>query len=85
MSLGHRYEAREQAVREHLNIIAALRTGNAQAAADAMTRHIRQTAEAAVNLMFGIPAPRNNAGNHSQNNHRRAQRGVTAVVRKTKG
>jgi DNA-binding GntR family transcriptional regulator len=85
MSLGHRYESREQAVREHLNIIAALRTGNAQAAAGAMTRHIRQTAEAAVNLMFGIPAPRNNAGNHSQNNHRRAQRGVTAVVRKTKG
>ena len=54
MSLGHRYEAREQAVREHLAIIAALRDGDAQAAAEAMTRHIRQTAEAAVNLMFGI-------------------------------
>jgi DNA-binding GntR family transcriptional regulator len=84
MSLGHRYEAREQAVREHLAIIAALRTGNALAAADAMARHIRQTAEAAVNLMFGIPAPINGAGHHDSNHHRGTKRGA-AFARKTKG
>jgi DNA-binding GntR family transcriptional regulator len=85
MSLGHRYEAREQAVREHLAIIEALRGSNAQAAADAMTRHIRQTAEAAVNLMFGIPAPQNGADHHNRNHHRSAKRGAAAVARKTKG
>ena len=84
MSLGHRYEARELAVREHLAIIEALRGGSAPVAAEAMTRHIRQTAEAAVNLMFGIPAPRNHAANHDPNPHRRAPRGAT-VNRKTKG
>ena len=85
MSLGHRYEAREQAVREQLRIIEALRSGDAQAAAEAMTRHIRQTAEAAVNLMFGIPAPRNDAQNQKWNHHPRAQRGEAAVHRRTKG
>ncbi len=81
MSLGHRYEARDQAVREHLAIIAALRGGHAPAAAEAMTRHIQQTAEAAVKLMFGLPAPRNDAEN--LNHRRRAPR--AAAVRKTKG
>jgi len=85
MSLGHRYEAREQAVREHLSIIEALRGGNAHVAAEAMTRHIRQTAEAAVNLMFGIPAPRHDAQNHNGNHHSRARRGEAAVHRRTKG
>jgi DNA-binding GntR family transcriptional regulator len=80
MSLGHRYEAREQAIREHLAIIEALQGGDAQAAADAMTRHIRQTAEAAVNLMFGVPAPANGAGSHDRGN-----RGKKTVNRKTKG
>jgi DNA-binding GntR family transcriptional regulator len=85
MSLGHRYEAREQALREHLTIIAALRSGDAQAAADAMTRHIRQTAEAAVNLMFGVASASDSADTHGRNNNRRGKRGQAAVERKTKG
>lgn len=51
-SLGHRYEAREVALREHLEIIAALRHGRAETAATAMARHVHQTADAAVALMF---------------------------------
>jgi DNA-binding GntR family transcriptional regulator len=85
MSLGHRYEARELAVREHLAIIAALRGDNPQAAADAMARHIRHTAEAAVNLMFGLTAHPDEPVAHTRNHHRRNLRGVTATTRKTKG
>jgi DNA-binding GntR family transcriptional regulator len=58
-SLGHRYEARELALREHLKIMDALRRGAPEAAAKAMARHIRQTADAAVDLMFD--ASRNTA------------------------
>jgi DNA-binding GntR family transcriptional regulator len=51
-SLGHRYEAREVALREHLRIIESLRRGDTEAAATAMARHVHQTADAAVALMF---------------------------------
>jgi DNA-binding GntR family transcriptional regulator len=85
MSLGHRYEAREQAIREHLTIVDALQHGNAQAAAEAMNRHIQQTAEAAVNLMFGISAPRNEMDNNDRNHLRRGKRGAVTETQKAKG
>lgn len=51
-SLGHRYEAREVALREHLKILEALKHGDVETAAAGMARHVRQTADAAVALMF---------------------------------
>jgi DNA-binding GntR family transcriptional regulator len=85
MSLGHRYEAREQAIREHLTIVEALQQGNAQSAADAMTRHIHQTAEAAVNLMFGVSAPRSSVDETDRILSRRSKRGAAIETQKTKG
>ncbi len=49
---GRRFPAQEAAVRQHVEIIRAIRKGNAEEAAQAMRAHVLASGEWAVNALF---------------------------------
>ena len=54
---GRRYEAQEEAIKQHIGILEALLEGHAEKAAEAMRKHILDAAERAVSALFPKSVP----------------------------